>query len=133
MFTFQDIINSIEINSSLTLMYSSIRVIEELTEKNPDYVKALQYVNFILKNSNKRLIITMKNIDEIKNVEMRMHLEIFSRLTSYSRNPIEPLLIMLVNNNNKYKNTISECITELCRGNYDKVRDILEVIITKEE
>ena len=62
-----------------------------------------------------------------------MHLEIFSRLTSYSRNPIEPLLIMLVNNNNKYKNTISECITELCRGNYDKVRDILEVIITKEE
>ena len=66
MFTFQDIINSIEINSSLTLMYLSIRVIEELTEKNADYVKALQYVNFILKNSNKRLIITMKNIDEIK-------------------------------------------------------------------
>lgn len=132
MFTFQDIISTIEVNSSLSLTYSSIRIIEELTEKNPDYHKTLQYVNFVLRNSTKRLILTMKPFDEVKNIEIRMHLEIFSRLTSYSRNPIEPLLIMLISNE-KYKSLMTECVTELCRGNYDRVRDTLEVIINKEE
>lgn len=117
MYTFYDVLEIVD-SSRLHVLerYLLIRSIDELVSVKPDLTKVKECLHELFnKIPKKSTTLQMISIEEIKNTEIIRHLEMFAKLTSYSRNPLEPLIIMLIqdNMNKKY---IGEIITEMCRG-----------------
>lgn len=117
MYTFYDVLEIVD-SSRLHVLerYLLIRSIDELISVKPDLTKVKECLHELFnKIPKKSATLQMIPVKEIKNTEIIRHLEMFSKLTSYSRNPLEPLIIMLIqdNMNKKY---IGEIITEMCRG-----------------
>ena len=117
MYTFYDVLEIVD-SSRLRVLerYLLIRSIDELVSVNPDLTKVKECLHELFnKIPKKSATLQMISVEEIKNTEIIRHLEMFSKLTLYSRNPLEPLIIMLIqdNMNKKY---IGEIITEMCRG-----------------
>ena len=117
MYTFYDILEILD-SSKLHVLerYLLIRSIDELVSAKPDLAKVKECLHELFnKIPKKSTTLQMIPVEEIKNTEILQHLDMFAKLTSYSRNPLEPLIIMLIqdNMNKKY---IGEIITEMCRG-----------------
>lgn len=117
MYTFYNVLEILD-SSKLHILerYLLIRAIDELVSKQPDLSKVKECLtelfNRIPKKSTTLQIIP---IEKIKNEDILKHLKMFSELTSYSRNPLEPIIIMLIQDE-MHKKYISEIITEMCRG-----------------
>lgn len=117
MYTFYDVLEIVD-SSKLHVLerYLLIRSIDELVSVKPDLTKVKECLHELFnKIPKKSTTLQMIPVEEIKNTEIIRHLEMFAKLTSYARNPLEPLIIMLIqdNMNKKY---IGEIITEMCRG-----------------
>lgn len=124
MFKFYDILNIIDI-TDINLhknLYLLLRSIEELLDTNPDYDKT---INLLIKLPlTKSIKLNMVPIENISNEDIKYNLDIFSKLTPYSRNPLEPLFILCISNE-KHKKEISEIITDLCRGDIVKALNVV--------
>ena len=110
MYTFYDVLEIVD-SSRLHVLerYLLIRSIDELVSVKPDLTKVKECLHELFnKIPKKSTTLQMISIEEIKNTEIIRHLEMFAKLTSYSRNPLEPLIIMLIqdNMNKKYIDVI---------------------------
>lgn len=75
-----------------------------------------------------------KEVYEVENIHIRSKLELFSKLAAYTKNPMEPIFKLLIKPT-KYRNSISDLISAICRGDHISVKmDLyaLEDIILKE-
>lgn len=134
MFTFYDVV---EIQDSCKLnvleKYLLIRTVEELLNEEPDFKKVRESLQELFNRIPKKsTTLTMIPKEEIKNEEILTNLNMFEKLTSYSRNPLEPLFIMLIKDQ-KNKKDIAEIITEICRGQIIKAFKIVITIQHKED
>lgn len=134
MFTFYDVV---EIQDSCKLnvleRYLLIRTVEELLNEEPDFKKVRESLQELFNRIPKKsTTLTMIPKEEIKNEEILTNLNMFEKLTSYSRNPLEPLFIMLIKDQ-KNKKDIAEIITEICRGQIIKAFKIVITIQHKED
>lgn len=134
MFTFYDVVD-IQDSCKLNVLerYLLIRTVEELLNEEPDFKKVRESLQELFNRIPKKsTTLTMIPKEEIKNEEILTNLNMFEKLTSYSRNPLEPLFIMLIKDQ-KNKKDIAEIITEICRGQIIKAFKIVITIQHKED
>lgn len=111
--------------------------LDEENAKNQIY-EILKYHNHYLNDVGDlttACILTLnQEIHEIKNIHIRTKLEMFARLAAYTKNPLEPIIKLLIKPT-KYKNMISNLIAAICRGDHISMKmDLyeLEHMILKE-
>ena len=72
-------------------------------------------------------------IDTIDNIAIKEKAKMFKTLSSYSKNPLEPLLKLLIKDS-VYKKVIADIISAICRGDHTTVKlEIYELLTTHEK
>jgi len=83
-----------------------------------------------IQNLTVAFMVTLRcDVKEIKHKEIQEKVLLFSKLTSYSKNPLEPLLKLLIKES-KYKKIISNIITGICKGDHISVKLELHELTT---
>ena len=73
------------------------------------------------------------DIEKIDNKSIKEKANMFKALSSYSKNPLEPLLKLLIKDS-IYKRIISDIISAICRGDHTTVKlEIYELLTTHEK
>lgn len=114
----------------LASLVLALLTLDEENAKNQinDILKYHRHFVDDIGNLTTACILTLnQEIHEIKNIHIRTKLEMFARLAAYTKNPLEPIMKLLIQPT-KYKNTVSDLIAAICRGDHVAVKmDLYEL------